>query len=120
MKEPTERISQGSKRSGAAPAISAFAIGLVINPKGVRQAFIRGRQRSNLYDLDYRDHLLSQKAGHLRQQLSLDQEVDPASFIDAAAFLCWAAVGIMTLSTIIIFVLSPLALLLAFAGILLA
>ena len=73
---------------------SAFAIGLVISPRRVYQAFLRGRQSANLYRMTFSDELLSKNVGITRQQLRLNKVARPASAIDNAAFAFWALVSI--------------------------
>ena len=92
--------------------LSGFAWGLVINPKGVYQAFLRGRQSANLYHLPFDAALLSSKVGDLRQQLNLDKPLRPASLADNAAFVFWSLISVVTLLGIIGIVLTPLILLL--------
>lgn len=92
--------------------LAAFAWGLVINPKGVYRAFLRGRQSANLYELPFNDELLASKVGDVRQQLKLDEPLRPASLADRAAFVLWSLVGIVTLLIIIAIVLTPFILIL--------
>ena len=72
----------------------AFAVGLVISPRRVYEAFLRGRQSSNLYRMTFGEELLSENVGIVRQRLHLDKRVRPASAIDKAAFAFWAWVSI--------------------------
>ena len=72
----------------------AFAIGLVISPRRVYEAFVRGRQSSNLYRMTFSEELLSENVGIVREQLHLDKRVRPASAIDKVAFAFWAWVSI--------------------------
>lgn len=72
----------------------AFAIGLVISPRRVYEAFLRGRQSSNLYRMTFGEELLSKKVGVVREQLDLDKRVRPTSLMDRAAFTVWAGISI--------------------------
>ncbi len=94
----------------------AVAWGLVINPKGVYKAFLRGRQSANLYHLPFNDELLSARVGELRQQLNLDVPLRPASSADNAAFILWSLISVVTLLSIIGIVFAPLILVLIVAG----
>ncbi|HUQ30608.1 MAG TPA: hypothetical protein VM095_00745 [Pyrinomonadaceae bacterium] len=107
-------VATGCTRSSAAWALnlSGFAWGLVINSKGVREAFLRGRQSTNLYHLPFNDELLSSRVGDLRQQLNLDGPLRPATLSDHTAFILWSLISIVTLLIIIGIVLTPLILVL--------
>ena len=71
----------------------AFAIGLVINPRGVYRAFMRGRQSSNLYDMEFTEEFLSNRVGEIRRRLRLDGAPAPASLADKLSFALWATVS---------------------------
>ena len=72
----------------------AFAIGLVINPRGVYRAFMRGRQSSNLYDMEFTEEFLSNRVGEIRRRLRLDGAPPaPASLADKLSFALWATVS---------------------------
>jgi hypothetical protein len=107
-------VATGCTRSLAAWLLnlSGFAWGLVINPKGVYKAFLRGRQSANLYHLPFNDELLSSRVGDLRQQLNLEEPFRAASLADKIAFLLWSLVSIVTLLFIIGIVLAPFILIL--------
>ena len=107
-------VATGCTRSLAAWLLnlSGFAWGLVINPKGVYKAFLRGRQSTNLYHLPFNDELLSSRVGYLRQQLNLGSPLRPASFADKAAFILWSLISVVTLLIIIGIVVAPLILIL--------
>src|SRR5262249_30222948 len=70
--------------------MGAFAIGLMIAPRLVYRAFIRGRKSRNLYKGTFNEELLSRYVGTVRQELNLDNRQSPASIKDNAAFLFWA------------------------------
>ncbi len=107
-------VATGCTRSLAAWLLnlSGFAWGLVINPKGVYKAFLRGRQSANLYHLPFNDELLSSSVGDLRQKLNLDAPLCPASLADNTAFILWSLISLATLLTIIGIVVAPLILIL--------
>ncbi|HEY0099114.1 MAG TPA: hypothetical protein VGB76_09190 [Pyrinomonadaceae bacterium] len=75
----------------------AFAIGLVINPRGVYRAFMRGRHSRNLYRTTFSDELLARTVGEMRRELELDKEVAPPTPSDRRAFLFWSLASAATL-----------------------
>ena len=107
-------VATGCTRSLAAWLLnlSGFAWGLVINPKNVYKAFLRGRQTANLYHLPFNDELLSSRVGDLRQQLKLDGPLHPALLADKTAFILWSLISVVTLLSIIGIVVTPLILIL--------
>jgi hypothetical protein len=107
-------VGTGCTRSLAAWILnlSGFGWGLVINPKDIYKAFLRGRQSANLYHLPFDDELLSSKVGDLRRRLNLNEPLGPASQIDNTAFVFWALIGVVTLLVIIGLVFAPLILIL--------
>jgi hypothetical protein len=74
----------------------AFAIGLLIAPRAVYQAFIRGRHSANLYQRVFSDELLAQRVGHMREELHLDERIGEASREDKLSFVMWALVSVLT------------------------
>ncbi|HEY0078777.1 MAG TPA: hypothetical protein VGB73_09040 [Pyrinomonadaceae bacterium] len=91
----------------------AFAIGLVINPRGVYRAFMRGRQSSNLYDMEFTEEFLSNRVGEIRRQLRLDREPAPASRADKLSFALWATLSVGVYAATAALCLAPLV---AFVG----
>ncbi|HEX8131645.1 MAG TPA: hypothetical protein VF527_21290 [Pyrinomonadaceae bacterium] len=71
----------------------AFAIGLVINPRGVYRAFMRGRRSRNLYRTTFSDELLARKVGDVRRELDLDCAPAPPAPADRRAFIFWSLVS---------------------------
>lgn len=74
---------------------SVFAVGVVIAPRRVYRAFVRGRHSRTLYRTGWRDGLLALTVGELRRALALDRDPAPARWRDRAAFaarvaLAWA------------------------------
>jgi ubiquinone biosynthesis protein Coq4 len=92
-----------------------FADGLIINPRGVYRAFIRGRQSSNLYPVELSEQFLSRTVGEVRRELGLDKEIGPASLSDKEAFALWALISLVILLTVVGIVLVPLALAIIFS-----
>lgn len=91
--------------------LMAFAIGLVINPRGVYRSFMRGRQSANLYFMEFSEELLTRNVGAVRRELRLDHPPKPPSTKDRLSFLAWAAVSVVIyLGTVAAF-LAPLVLL---------
>jgi hypothetical protein len=74
----------------------AFAVGLVINPRGVYRAFMRGRRSRNLYRTTFSDELLARKVGHLRRELDLDKPPAPPASADRRAFIFWSLASAAT------------------------
>ena len=89
------------------------AQGLVINPRGVYRAFMRGRQNANLYRSEFSDELLSQKVGEFRQRLRLDEKLAPASWKDRLAFLACVTVAIGIYAGALLLTATPFLLLLS-------
>jgi hypothetical protein len=77
--------------------VGALAVGLVIAPRAVYRAFIRGRHTTNLYHLesDFRDDLLQQSVGVLRGTLHLDGPVPSATTADRFAFGVWVLIAVV-------------------------
>ncbi len=86
-----------------------FAAGLVINPRRVYRAFVRGRHSSNFYASEWDDEFLSYKVGELRRQLGLDGEPPPATLRDKLSFVWWAALSAATYALTIPFLFPPVA-----------
>jgi hypothetical protein len=73
----------------------AFAVGLVIHPRGVYRAFVRGRHSANLFREKFDDALLAQRVGATRRELRLDDDVRAAAG-DRAAFVAWSLASVAT------------------------
>ena len=87
------------------------AQGLVINPRGLYRAFLRGRQSGNLYRSEFSDELLNHSVGEFRRRLRLYEQSRPASFQDRLAFVFWAMAGVGTYLGALTLTFSPLILL---------
>lgn len=85
----------------------AFAVGLVINPRGVYCAFVRGRHSANLFRAKFDDALLAQRVGATRRELRLNDDVR-ATINDQAAFVAWSLASVATYVASIIVLLAPL------------
>jgi hypothetical protein len=73
-----------------------FACGLVVFPRSVYRAFMRGRRSANLYVTEWDETILARRVGDLRRQLGLDgRDVRPAPE-DKAAFVLWSAASLFT------------------------
>ena len=69
----------------------SFAIGLVICPRRVYAAFMRGRRSRNLYRWRFDEELLSSRVGDVRRRLGLDRAPGRPTAADKISFLAWAA-----------------------------
>lgn len=89
----------------------AVAIGLVIAPHAVWQAFVRGRRGRNLYDTEFCDALLDGDVEAMRRDLGLDQ---PAARRpgDRRAFAGWSLLSVLSLTIVAVL---PFALVVALA-----
>ena len=74
----------------------AFAVGLVINPRGVYRAFMRGRRSRNLYRETFSDELLARTVGDVRRELDLDKLPAPPTPADRKAFIFWSMASAAT------------------------
>ncbi|MFL6332348.1 MAG: hypothetical protein ACJ754_03305 [Pyrinomonadaceae bacterium] len=68
-----------------------FACGLVVYPRAVYKAFVRGRHSSNLYGEMWDESILGRRVGEVRRRLGLDVEGATPTRDDRAAFVFWAA-----------------------------
>ncbi|MGB8507632.1 MAG: hypothetical protein WCD76_04440, partial [Pyrinomonadaceae bacterium] len=75
------------------------AQGLLINPRGVYRAFMRGRRTGNLFPLEFSDELLSHRVGEFRERLRLNERPAPPTLRDHAALLFWASIGVVMYAT---------------------
>jgi hypothetical protein len=66
----------------------AFALGMLLAPRRMYRAFVRGRHARNLYRHGWRDGLLDLTVGQLRHQLRIDT-MPRATWGDRAAFAAW-------------------------------
>jgi hypothetical protein len=68
-----------------------FACGLVVCPRAVYRAFVRGRHSTNLYGDEWDDSILGRRVGEMRRRLRLDEEDGRTTGDDKVSFAFWAA-----------------------------
>ncbi len=76
--------------------VSASAFGIVLAPRSLWRAFVRGRHSENLYGGEWSDALLDRTVGDLRRELRVD-EPHAATFADAILFAVFVGAGIYML-----------------------
>jgi hypothetical protein len=89
-------IAGGCGRHGWAWLLNlgAFAVGMVLFPKRLFRAFVRGRRAANLYREGFPEEQLSTKSvGWLREKLGICGEDLPVRRNDRVAFVFWCAVA---------------------------
>lgn len=85
-----------------------FACGLIVFPRCVHRAFLRGRRSANLYRTEWDEAILSRRVGEVRRQLRLDGGAARATPSDEAAFLLWSAASLLTYVAAAAVALAPL------------
>ena len=73
-----------------------FACGLVVFPRAVYRAFVRGRHSRNLYGDVWDEAILTRRVGEVRRRLGLDGEGVRPNGADRAAFAFWGGVSVLT------------------------
>lgn len=68
----------------------ALSYGVFIAPRATHRGFVRGRHARSLYDHEWREDLLDENTGAMREKLGLAAPERPASLADNAAFALWA------------------------------
>jgi hypothetical protein len=68
-----------------------FACGLVVFPRAVYRAFVRGRHSTNLYGDAWDESILVSRVGEVRRRLGLDVGGVRATLDDKLSFALWAA-----------------------------
>src|SRR5690349_21340358 len=63
-----------------------IAQGLVVNPRGVYRAFMRGRGNKNLFSREFSDDILDHQVGEYRHELLLDSASRRVNLHDITAF----------------------------------
>jgi hypothetical protein len=86
--------------------VSAFAVGLLLSPRRVYRAFVRGRHSKTLYHGGWRVELLDRSVDELRAELGVDRDT-PARWSDRAAFAAWLA-ALLAPSVVIVWILARL------------
>jgi hypothetical protein len=74
--------------------LGGFAYGLLLCPRRIYSAFMRGRRSRSLYPVAFTDELLSRKVGEVRRALRLNRDATAALWQDQLAFLKWAIISI--------------------------
>src|SRR3954469_24956525 len=75
--------------------LGAYGIGLIIAPPRTYRAFIRGRHSHNLYPSIFREELLEQCVGSLRDELSIASETPLATLLDRTMFALWSCIAVI-------------------------
>ena len=94
-----------------------FACGLLVFPRSVYRAFMRGRRSRNLYFDEWDEKILARRVGEVRARLGLDStdsEAARPTSEDRRAFLFWSAASLLTYAATGAVILAPL---LALAGV---
>jgi len=68
-----------------------FGYGIVLAPRRIYRAFMRGRKSRTLYHSGWDDSLLELSVGELRKKLALDRADTPPTWRDRLAFAGWVA-----------------------------
>ena len=87
----------------------AMAIGLVLAPRRVFRAFVRGRRSANLYRAVVDEPLLAASVGTTRRGLRLDGTVAAPRSNDSLLFAAWSMLAVVTLLATAALVLVPFA-----------
>jgi hypothetical protein len=74
--------------------LGAMAVALVLAPRAVYRAFLRGRATENLYHQPWADALLDERVGDLRARLNLSAPQPPPTTRDRLAFLAWSSLAL--------------------------
>ena len=78
--------------------LSMFGLGLVVTPRAVFRAFVRGRHTASIYHRRENSPALSaMTVAKLRAELGLDQPIPAASSMDRLSFLAWAAAAVVVM-----------------------
>ena len=84
-----------------------FACGLVVFPRSVYRAFLRGRRSANLYFTEWDDALLARRVGEMRRRLRLDAGNVRPTLRDKEAFVLWSAASLLTYLAVAVVTLLP-------------
>jgi hypothetical protein len=75
--------------------LGAFAVGMVLFPKRLFRAFVRGRRAANLYHEGFPDsQLFTRSVGWLREKLGIGGQDFPPRPRDRLAFVFWCAIAV--------------------------
>ena len=76
--------------------LQAMAVGLLVAPRALFRAFVRGRHAGTLYHQgDFEDAMLERSVGDIRHQLGLDRATPPTGVTDVVSFAFWSAVAMV-------------------------
>jgi hypothetical protein len=75
---------------------NAFAFGIVLAPRELWRAFVRGRRSKNLFGAEFHEGLLDITVGDLRGQLGVEG-LHEATVTDRFVFAFWIAAGLYLL-----------------------
>jgi hypothetical protein len=82
--------------------VGAFAVGLLLAPRRIFRAFVRGRRERNLYHEPLADSELGAvTVGMLRQRLGVHGQDVSARPADVAAFLAWCGIAAAYLAAVL-------------------
>ncbi len=111
-------IASGCARYWAAWVLDlqVLVIGVVLAPRALFRAFVRGRHAGNLYRTVYDDTLLAPTLGEMRRRLRLDATPPAAAPADRVAFVAWLLASAVVLLATAAAVLAPIALVVALAA----
>ncbi len=87
--------------------LGGMAAGMLLSPRRIFAAFVRGRRSRNLYRYTFDEQLLDRSIGELRRELALDREPGPATVGDYVAAAPWTALGLLV-GTLTLWLLLPL------------
>lgn len=73
-----------------------FACGLVLFPRAVYRAFVRGRHSTNLYGDEWDESILARRVGEVRRRLHLDEADARPTRDDRVAFALWGGLSVLT------------------------
>jgi hypothetical protein len=88
--------------------LGGFNYGLLLYPRRLFRAFVRGRRSLSLYKFPFSEELLSKKVGDVRKALYLDREVPGAKLSDGLAFIKCAILSVASSMTVGVVVWAPL------------
>ena len=72
-----------------------FACGLVVFPRAVYRAFVRGRHSTNLYGDAWDESILARRVGEVRRGLNLDGDDVRPTRDDRVAFAFWGGLSVL-------------------------
>ena len=76
---------------------TGFSAGLVLAPRAVYRAWVRGRHTKNLYGDDFGDALLAETVATARARLGLDGGAPVPTLADNVSFAAMAVAGVVAL-----------------------